>query len=96
MREPRAAARSRAHASRHALSAAAPLVPALRFHALTGPYDPLVSFLVDEATHRRRTLSRRRPKLEKRVLGLVCGTGSLALRLKRSSRASAPLRLRRL
>jgi len=80
----------------HAVSAAAPLVLALRFDALTGLCDPLLSFLVDEVTLRRRTLSRLRSKLGERVLGLVCGTGSLALRLKRSSRASASLCLRRL
>lgn len=96
MREPWAAAKSRADASKHAVSAAAPLVPALRFDALTGLCEPILSFLVGEAPLRRRALSRLRPKLGERVLGLVCGTGSLVLRLKRSSRASASLCLRRL
>ena len=55
------------------MSATEPFVPALRFHALTGLYDPLMSFLVNEATLRRRTLSLLRPEPGERVLDLGCG-----------------------
>lgn len=67
---------------RYAMSTTEPFVPALRFHALTGLYDPLMSFLVNEATLRSRTLELLRPEPGERVLDLGCGTGSLAVRLK--------------
>lgn len=64
------------------MSATEPFVPALRFHALTGLFDPLMSFLVNEAVLRRKTLTLLRPEPGERVLDLGCGTGSLAIRLK--------------
>lgn len=61
------------------MSAAQPFVSALRFHALTGLFDPYMSALMNEAMLRRRTLTILRPESGDRVL--ACGTGSLAVRM---------------
>ena len=57
-------------------------IPALRFHALTGLFDPLMQFVVRDDQLRRLTLSLLRPEPAERVLDIGCGTGSLAVRLK--------------
>lgn len=57
-------------------------IPALRFHALTGLFDPLMRFVMRDEQLRRLTLSLLRPEPAERVLDIGCGTGSLAVRLK--------------
>lgn len=57
-------------------------IPALRFHALTGLFDPLMRLVMRDEQLRRLTLSLLRPEPAERVLDIGCGTGSLAVRLK--------------
>ncbi len=57
-------------------------VPALRFHALTGLFDPFMRFVMRDDQLRKLTLTLLRPEPAERVLDVGCGTGSLAVRLK--------------
>jgi ubiquinone/menaquinone biosynthesis C-methylase UbiE len=63
-------------------SSGATYIPALRFHALTGLFDPLMRLIMRDEQLRRLTLSLLRPEPAERVLDIGCGTGSLAVRLK--------------
>ena len=64
------------------MSDAVSYVPALRYHALTGLFDPFMRFLMREDDLRNATISLLRPEPGERVLDLGCGTGTLAVRLK--------------
>jgi len=57
-------------------------VPALRFRALTGVYDPVVRTTTREAEFKQRLLDQLRLRPGQRVLDLGCGTGTLAVEAK--------------
>jgi SAM-dependent methyltransferase len=63
-------------------------IPALRFHALTGVYDPAVRLTTREATFKRLLVDQATARPVGRVLDLGCGTGTLAIMLKRRRPAS--------
>jgi SAM-dependent methyltransferase len=63
-------------------------VPALRFRALTGIYDPVVRLTTREAEFKRRLLDRAAIQPGDRVLDLACGTGTLAIEAKRRAPAA--------
>ena len=54
-------------------------IPALRFRALTGLYDPVVRATTRERTFKRQLVEKLDPAPGERVLDLACGTGTLAL-----------------
>jgi ubiquinone/menaquinone biosynthesis C-methylase UbiE len=58
-------------------------VPALRFRALTGVYDPVVRATTREAEFKRRLLAQAEIRPGHSVLDLACGTGTLAIEAKR-------------
>ena len=58
-------------------------VPALRFDALTRVYDPVVAITSREGAFKRRLLEHARVKNGEAVLDLACGTGTLAIELKK-------------
>src|SRR3954470_18940408 len=58
-------------------------VPALRFDALTRVYDPVVAVTSREGAFKRRLLDRARIKNGEAVLDLACGTGTLAIEIKK-------------
>jgi SAM-dependent methyltransferase len=57
--------------------------PALRFHALTGYFDALMARSVRQARFRQCLLEQLDPEPGQRVIDLGCGTGTLAILLKR-------------
>jgi ubiquinone/menaquinone biosynthesis C-methylase UbiE len=59
-------------------------VPALRFDALTRVYDPVVAITSRETAFKRRLLEHARIKDGESVLDLACGTGTLAIEVKKS------------
>jgi ubiquinone/menaquinone biosynthesis C-methylase UbiE len=58
-------------------------VPALRFDALTRIYDPVVAITSREGAFKRRLLEHARIKNGEAVLDVACGTGTLAIELKK-------------
>jgi ubiquinone/menaquinone biosynthesis C-methylase UbiE len=60
-------------------------VPALRFDALTRVYDPVVAITSREGAFKRRLLQHARIKNGESVLDLACGTGTLAIEIKKAN-----------
>jgi ubiquinone/menaquinone biosynthesis C-methylase UbiE len=60
-------------------------VPALRFDALTRIYDPIVAITARESAFKRRLLEHARIKDGEAVLDLACGTGTLAIEIKKAN-----------
>jgi SAM-dependent methyltransferase len=60
-------------------------IPALRFDALTRVYDPVVAVTTRERAFKRRLLEHARIKDGESVLDLACGTGTLAIEVKKES-----------
>ena len=60
-------------------------VPALRFDALTRVYDPVVAITSREGAFKRRLLEHARIKDGESVLDLACGTGTLAIEIKKDN-----------
>jgi len=58
-------------------------VPALRFDALTRLYDPVVAITSRERGFKRRLLEHAQIKDGESVLDLACGTGTLAIEIKK-------------
>ena len=58
-------------------------VPALRFDALTRLYDPVVAITSREGAFKRRLLEHARVKDGEAVLDVACGTGTLAIEIKK-------------
>src|SRR3954454_22548970 len=58
-------------------------VPALRFDSLTRLYDPIVALTSRERGFKRRLLAHARIKDGEAVLDLACGTGTLAIEIKK-------------
>src|SRR4051794_40871757 len=58
-------------------------VPALRLDALTRLYDPVVALTSRERGFKRRLLEHARMKDGEAVLDLACGTGTLAIDIKK-------------
>src|SRR5947209_17190896 len=59
-------------------------VPALRFDALTWLYDPVVALTSRERGFKQRLLQHARIKDGEAVLDLACGTGTLAIEVKKN------------
>lgn len=58
-------------------------IPALRFDALTRVYDPVVALTSRERGFKRRLLEHARIKDGETVLDVACGTGTLAIEVKK-------------
>jgi ubiquinone/menaquinone biosynthesis C-methylase UbiE len=61
------------------MSAARPIVPALRFHWLTSLYDPIVRLTTRESTFKDSLLRQAGLQPGQAVLDVGCGTGTLAI-----------------
>jgi ubiquinone/menaquinone biosynthesis C-methylase UbiE len=59
-------------------------VPALRFDALTSLYDPVVGVTSRERAFKRRLMEHARIKTGESVLDVACGTGTLAIEIKKN------------
>jgi ubiquinone/menaquinone biosynthesis C-methylase UbiE len=59
-------------------------VPALRFDALTSLYDPVVAITSREGAFKRRLLEHAQIKDGETVLDLACGSGTLAIEIKKN------------
>ena len=57
-------------------------LPALRFRALTGLYDPVVRLTSREERFKELLVEQAAPAAGQRVLDLGCGTGTLAIQVK--------------
>jgi methylase of polypeptide subunit release factors len=57
-------------------------VPALRFHALTALFDPVVRMTLREQEFKNRLLDQANPRPGQRILDVGCGTGTLTLLVK--------------
>ncbi len=57
-------------------------IPALRFHWLTGLYDPIIALTTRESVFKDRLIELANFRYGARVLDVGCGTGTLAIRLK--------------
>ena len=60
-------------------------VPALRFDVLTSLYDPIVALTSREGAFKRRLLEHARIKDGEAVLDVACGTGTLAIEIKKAN-----------
>jgi ubiquinone/menaquinone biosynthesis C-methylase UbiE len=60
-------------------------IPALRFDALTRLYDPVVALTSREQGFKNRLLEHAKIKNAESVLDLACGTGTLAIEIKKRS-----------
>jgi ubiquinone/menaquinone biosynthesis C-methylase UbiE len=58
-------------------------LPALRFRALTRLYDPVVGLTTREARFKSMLIEQAAPAPGQRILDLACGTGTLAIEVKR-------------
>jgi ubiquinone/menaquinone biosynthesis C-methylase UbiE len=63
-------------------------LPALRFRALTRIYDPVVRLTTREAHFKQLLIEQAAPAPGQRILDLGCGTGTLAIALKRREPAA--------
>lgn len=59
-------------------------IPALRFNWLTAVYDPVVRLTTRETIFKTALIKQARLKPQQRVLDLACGTGTLAVLIKRT------------
>ncbi len=59
-------------------------IPALRFDLLTAIYDPVVRFTTRETAFETALIEHAAVKPRQRVLDLACGTGTLAILIKRT------------
>jgi ubiquinone/menaquinone biosynthesis C-methylase UbiE len=64
-------------------------LPALRFPALTRIYDPLIRLTTRERRFKRLLIDQAAPIAGQRILDLGCGTGTLAIELKRRQPGAA-------
>ena len=64
-------------------SGSAGYLPALRFPALTRVYDPVVGLTTREQHFKEMLVEQAAPRAGRRILDLGCGTGTLAIQVKR-------------
>ena len=70
-------------------------IPALRFAILTRFYDPLVRFSTREFPFKRALLAQANLQNNQTILDLACGTGTLAIAVKKKVSQSGSFCLRR-
>lgn len=63
-------------------------IPALRFHSLTGLYDPVVRLTSRESAFKPALIRQAQLRAGDRVLDLACGTATLTLAAKRAQPAA--------